>query len=167
LNRALDEVKKIHEFVLDARSYKASGNFEAVEISDCIEKMKEELSNDFNSAGAMGHFFSFMRVVRHHKEQLSPAAVSQIHLVIQFVQEALGLVSTVPENVLKELRKHEQDTTSTGVNADWIEKMLADRTTAKATKNWARADEIRKVLTEKNIVLKDNPDGTTSWSVKD
>jgi cysteinyl-tRNA synthetase len=166
LNRALDEVKKIHEFVIDVKNYPAKGHFNSEEINLCIEKMKDELSNDFNSAGAMGHFFSFMRSAKAHKDELSPEALNKIHEVIHFVHDSLGLIAQNPEKVLSELKKHEQDTTSTGVDAAWIEALIVERKTAKATKNWARADEIRKEMASKNIVLKDNPDGTTSWTVQ-
>lgn len=165
LNRALDEVKKIHEFAVEARSYTAKGNYSGEEISKCIERMQDELANDFNSAGAMGHFFSFMKGVRAHKDELSAESLKEVHNVIRFVQDALGLVSTNPEGVLATLLKLEKDTSSTGVDAAWIEAMIAERKEAKAQKNWGRADEIRKELAGKNIVLKDNPDGTTSWSV--
>lgn len=166
LNRALDEVKKIHEFVVDADSYKASGSFSAPEISECVEKMMEELSNDFNSAGAMGHFFSFMKMTKAHKDELSVETLSAVKNTIQFVKDALGLIHANPSEVLKELKKHEQDTSSTGVDAAWIEALIEERKQAKASKNWARADEIRKEMAAKNIVLKDNPDGSTSWAVQ-
>jgi cysteinyl-tRNA synthetase len=165
LNRALDEVKKIHEFAVDAKSYSAKGNYTGEEISKCIEFMQEELSNDFNSAGAMGHFFTFMKSAKGHKDELSGGTLKEVHNVIKFVQDALGLISTDAEGVLSALNKHEKDTSSTGVDAAWIESMIEERKTAKAAKNWGRADEIRKELTAKNIVLKDNPDGSTSWTV--
>ncbi len=166
LNRALDEVKKIHEFSMEAKNYSSKGNYSASEISDCIEKMKEELSNDFNSAGAMGHFFTFLKASKAHKDELSQSSVDKIQLTLKFVQEALGLISQNPELVLNELKRYDQDTTSTGVDAAWIEALIQERKTAKASKNWARADEIRKEMATKNIILKDNPDGSTSWSVQ-
>lgn len=166
LNRAIDEVRKIHEFAVDVKSYAELGSYSSEEISGCIEKMQQELANDFNSAGAMGHFFSFMRNVKAHKDELSGETIKEVHGTIQFVKEALGLIANDPEKVLAELKKHDQDTSSTGVDAAWIEAMIAERKTAKAEKNWARADEIRKEIAAKNIVLKDNPDGTTSWTVQ-
>jgi cysteinyl-tRNA synthetase len=166
LNRALDEVKKIHEFVLEAKNYEAKGSFSSPEILECVEKMKEELSNDFNSAGSMGHFFSFMRSARGHKDELSSESLAAVKATLDFVQDALGLVNPNPEEVLSILKKHEQDTSSTGVDAAWIEAMILERKEAKAAKNWARADEIRKEMTAKNIVLKDNPDGTTTWTIQ-
>jgi cysteinyl-tRNA synthetase len=166
LNRALDEVKKIHEFSMEAKDYSSKGNYTASEISDCIEKMKEELSNDFNSAGAMGHFFTFLKASKAHKDELSQLSVDQIQQTLKFVQDALGLISQNPQQVLNELKRYDQDTTSTGVDAAWIEALIEERKTAKASKNWARADEIRKEMATKNIILKDNPDGSTSWSVQ-
>lgn len=166
LNRALDEVKKIHEFVLDAKNYSAKGTINSTEISDCIDKMKDELSNDFNSAGAMGHFFTFMKSARSNKDQLSSETIKQIQATIQFVQDALGLISIDPESALATIYKLEKDTSSAGVDASWVEQLVEERKAAKLAKNWPRADEIRKKLAAKSIVLKDNPDGTTSWSVQ-
>src|SRR5690606_13157250 len=45
-----------------------------------------------------------------------------------------------------------------------IEKLIAERAEAKTAKNWARADEIRDQFKAAGIVLKDNPDGSVSWS---
>ena len=42
-----------------------------------------------------------------------------------------------------------------------IEAQIAARAAAKAEKNWAEADRIRKALLEQGIVLKDSPAGTT------
>jgi cysteinyl-tRNA synthetase len=40
-----------------------------------------------------------------------------------------------------------------------IESLMAQRIEARKTKNWAKADEIRDLLTEKGIVLEDTPQG--------
>ena len=47
------------------------------------------------------------------------------------------------------------------VDAVAIEAQIAARAAAKAEKNWAEADRIRKELLEQGIVLKDSPTGTT------
>jgi cysteinyl-tRNA synthetase len=166
LNRAIDEVKKIHEFALEVKSMEPKGSFSSEEISSCIDKMKDELANDFNSAGAMGHFFSFMKSTRGNKDQLSVETLGQVQATLKFVQDALGLVHQDPEKVLLELKKHSQDISSSGVDAAWIESLIQERKAAKSAKNWARADEIRKEIASKNIVLKDHPDGTTTWIVQ-
>lgn len=167
LQRGIEEVKRIHEFALEAKSYKANGSGAVdPEIEKCLEKMCEELSNDFNSAGAMGQFFSFIRHVKGHKDNLSEASLKRVHETIDFAARALGLVNENPQAVLDVLHKNDQDTTASGVDAAWIEGLIEERKVAKASKNWARADGIRKELLGKNIVLKDNPDGSTSWKIQ-
>jgi cysteinyl-tRNA synthetase len=39
--------------------------------------------------------------------------------------------------------------------------MIMDRNEARASKDWAKADEIRDRMKEKGIVLEDGPEGTT------
>jgi cysteinyl-tRNA synthetase len=164
IQRALEEVRRIHEFAVEAKDYRAT--VEAAvpeEISGAKEKIMDELSNDFNSAGALGHFFSFLRFTKGHKDQLSVGALSSVMDTIRFVQDSLGLVASDPQAVLDALLKHDQ---TSDVDSGWIEQMINERKEAKAQKNWARADEIRKELAVKKISLKDNPDGSVSWKVE-
>jgi cysteinyl-tRNA synthetase len=44
-----------------------------------------------------------------------------------------------------------------------IEQQIAERLDAKKKKNFARADEIRKSLAARGIVIEDKPDGTSRW----
>jgi cysteinyl-tRNA synthetase len=167
LQRSIDEVKRIHEFVTEVKSYKSSndGGMD-LEIEKCIDKMWDEILNDFNSAGAMGHFFSFIRYVRLNKNELSHSSLQRVKETIGFVKNTLGLVAENPEEVLAALKKGEQDIQNSGIDISWIEKLIEERKSAKSEKNWSRADEIRKELSSKGIVLKDNPDGSTSWVVQ-
>jgi cysteinyl-tRNA synthetase len=167
IQRALDEVKRIHEFAVEVKSYKASsaGKPDSI-INECMDKMKDELSNDFNSAGAMGHFFSFLRHVKTQRESLSQDSLKKIEETLKFIQDSTGLVHEHPENILADLVRHDQDVSSIEIDASEIEKLIEERKVAKASKNWSRADEIRKELTAKKIELKDNPDGSTTWKVQ-
>jgi cysteinyl-tRNA synthetase len=166
IQRGVDEVRRLHEFAIEARGYQAHGQKQDPEIEACLDKMKDELANDFNSAGALGQFFSFLRHVKLHKDNLSEESLKRVHETIRFVQETLGLIHQDPESVLASLKRLEQDTDSAGVNRAWVEQLIEERKLAKSSKNWARADEIRKELSSKNIVLKDNPDGSTSWQIQ-
>jgi cysteinyl-tRNA synthetase len=167
IQRALDEVKRIHEFVLEARAYVVNpkAKDDAVILS-CIDRMQDELANDFNSAGAMGQFFSFLRHTRAQKENLSIASLKKVHETISFLGTALGLAAQDPESVLKHLAQLEQDTGDSEIDASWVESLIEQRKLAKSQKDWARADEIRNELTSKKILLKDNPDGSTSWKIQ-
>ncbi|HXH30524.1 MAG TPA: cysteine--tRNA ligase [Bacteriovoracaceae bacterium] len=166
IQKALDEVKRIHEFVLEVETYKPFGNEVFEEITSCTEKMMEELSNDFNSAGAMGHFFSFLRFAKANKDHLSAESIDVIRHTLAFVQKSLGLISREPENVLAKIALLDHDLKDADIDTGWIDRLIAERKLAKESKNWPRADEIRKELAAKNILLKDNPDGSTDWKIQ-
>ncbi len=166
VQKGIDEVRRLHDFVQEIKSYKTTGSGLDPEVSVCLPKMEEELSNDFNSAGALGHFFSLLRYVKGKRDQLSAESMKAVFEAVKYVQDTMGLINQDPEAVLKELAKLDHDTGSSDVDAAWIEGLLEERKTAKAQKNWGRADEIRKELTAKNIVLKDNPDGSTTWKIE-
>jgi cysteinyl-tRNA synthetase len=167
LQRAVEEVRRIHDFVIEAKSYKARGPGACdPEIAKAMEKMQEELANDFNSAGALGQYFSFLRHVKANKDQLTDSSLEQVHHTNKYLTDALGLININPEAVIGQLNRLDQDTSSSDVDAAWIERLIEERKVAKASKNWTRADEIRTELTAKKIVLKDNPDGSTSWKIQ-
>jgi len=51
-----------------------------------------------------------------------------------------------------------------GLDASWVEMMIAKRQKARDDKDWKLADDIRGELAQKNILLKDSADRTV-WSV--
>ena len=51
------------------------------------------------------------------------------------------------------------------VDTDEIESLIQQRITAKQNKDYQTADTIRDKLTGMGIKIKDNPDGTTDWSI--
>lgn len=54
----------------------------------------------------------------------------------------------------------------TSIPVDEIEAAIAARNAARKARNFREADRIRDELAARDIQLKDNPDGTTSWEVK-
>ncbi|MNC80940.1 Cysteine--tRNA ligase [compost metagenome] len=65
--------------------------------------------------------------------------------VLEQMDEVLGLIP--PQSAEADLLDEE------------IEQLIVERTEARQSKNWARADEIRDLLTEKGIALEDTPQG--------
>jgi cysteinyl-tRNA synthetase len=165
LNKALDEVRKIHQFVIELNQFTENGQYESDAINHCKAFMLDELANDFNSAGAMGHFFNLMKEMRSHKNELSSHSLVAARDCIHFIQASLGLVAANPEQVLNDLDRVLKDTRELKISTEEIEELILQRKTAKSLKNWAQADEIRKLLTKHKIELKDHPDGSTTWNV--
>jgi len=68
----------------------------------------------------------------------------------------LGLLQAEPLSVLQGAP------TAEGLEAADIDALIAERTAARAAKDFARGDEIRDTLAEAGITLEDK-DGVTSW----
>ena len=68
----------------------------------------------------------------------------------------MGLLQERPERFFREL-----STAGDSINPEEIEKLIQERAAARASKDWARADEIRDKLKEEGIMLEDTSQGTT------
>ena len=131
--------------------------------------MKTELANDFNVPGAMAHFFALIRDVRRDyllKNKLTLDIQKSCQQVIAFVSSALGCISQNSALLLSRLNQSKKSLNASegSLNEVQVEQLLKERKLARANKNWARADEIRLQLDQAKITIKDNPDGSTSWS---
>lgn len=129
------------------------------------------LSMDFNSSAAITYIFEVLKYAKKDFDYpgnlLTKNSISTYLQTLNKMNEALGIIFVDSyEEVLDKLKELDKDLTEAGVDAAWIEGLIEERKAAKAAKNWARADEIRKELTQKSIELKDNPDGSTSWKVQ-
>ncbi|MFZ4714109.1 MAG: cysteine--tRNA ligase [Bacteriovoracaceae bacterium] len=166
IERAMGEVQRIHEFAQEVKSFKADGKPET--LTNIIQEMKDELSNDFNSAGAFASFFTFIREVRtlasKNQNSFSRENLVLISETLAFVNEAMGLIHENPQHILEELQKVKRKLGGGTLSDEAIKALIEERKTAKQAKNFKRSDEIRDLLKAQKIVLKDNPDGTTSYS---
>lgn len=171
ISKAIGEIERIHEFVINLYKDPMTGKTDQAEIEKLIKSLndiKSEMSNDFNVPGAMGIFFGVIKDFnRLFKNGVSKDYCLAVTEIVHFIKDSTGLVHDYPEEILKELntsRKHLSGTNNAG-DAE-IEALLVERKEARSNKNWARSDEIRNRLNELGVVVKDNPDGTYSWSYK-
>ncbi|NIQ38092.1 MAG: cysteine--tRNA ligase [Proteobacteria bacterium] len=133
-------------------------------------RFEEAMDDDFNTALAIGCFHNMARVLnrilRHPVDDptlnLSLLAYGRECMTTQGL--VLGLFQSDPEGYLDH-RKHERLKTAS-LKEKEITRLVDERTTARKTKNWSRADEIRDYLASHNILLEDGPDGTM-WRIKD
>jgi cysteinyl-tRNA synthetase len=81
---------------------------------------------------------------------------------LQLMGDHCGLFARTPETALLQLRNNAVKRLN--LNVDEIEKLLAERTQARADKNWAVSDEIRDKLAQMGVNVLDRPEGST-WQV--
>lgn len=169
--KAIGEIERIHECVLlvdNAKAEVVDDSAEVANVSKQLLAMKEELANDFNVPAALGVLFGVIKDFnRLEKGKISKAYIAEVKNCLNFMRDATGLVHDSPKAILEQLnsaRKHLSGTSSD--NDAEVLKLLEERKEARATKNWGRSDEIRNRLNELGVVVKDNPDGTATWSYK-
>jgi len=114
----------------------------------------DALNDDLNTPKALAELFALAKRANLAE---SEAEKAQLKAALLHSGELLGLLQQDPQMWFS------GDTSS--VDAAEINQLIADRGAAKAEKNWARADEIRDILTAKGVVLEDGADGT-SWRVE-
>ena len=118
------------------------------ELSKLNEKFDAAMEDDFNTADAISAIFEMVKAVNVGiSEQASEESAKKAMERIVTLMDIIG-VSVVPK---------------TEILAEEIEALIEERQAARKEKNFQRADEIRDILLEKGIVLKDTREGV-KWT---
>jgi cysteinyl-tRNA synthetase len=116
-------------------------------------RFKAAMDEDFGTPEAVAVLFELAAEVNRNKSAEAAG-------LLKALGGALGLLQQDPV-AFKQGRTTGGAEAAEGTDAAWIEDLIAQRAAAKAAKNFAEADGIRKQLLEKGIVLKDSASGTT------
>ena len=134
------------------------------------ERFIEAMDDDFNTARAMGHVFDLIRLINGYLDgaEATPKTealdvLNEARKAIHGTGKVLGLFLEDPDEYFGEDKKREAR--KRGLDIDEIERLIAERREARATKKWKRADEIRDYLAGKGVVLKDTP-AVTTWKIQ-
>lgn len=174
--KSAEEMLKPRRAVPDQRAEAAWGSFLAN-----LEKQETEIishfSNDLNTPGALGAFFTLVRdwnaTLQIPLANATPGSAIAADQFLRIIREHLGAVLGVglqsPETILKKLNDIRAGLAERhGVQKlsdDVILKKIAERAEAKKNREFSKADAIRNELLSHGVVLKDSPQGTT-WEYK-
>jgi cysteinyl-tRNA synthetase len=136
------------------------------QLQNLRERFTEAMDDDFNTARAIGCLFDAIRLINTaiagKKVEVSSAVLEQTEKVLREIGAVLGLLSEEPDHYLRLDR--EREALKRGLAVAEIEASIAERRSAREAKEWQRADEIRKGLAAKGVILKDSPTATT-WTI--
>lgn len=119
--------------------------------ADIPEGIMDALCDELNTPRAYAELFALAKVAADTRTPQDKAA-------FKAAANLMGFLTADPAEWLN------QGAAKSDIDASWVEGLIAERTEAKRTKNYARADEVRKILMDKNIIIEDFADGT-KWRV--
>jgi cysteinyl-tRNA synthetase len=133
-------------------------------------RFEEAMDDDFNSAQALGYFYELQTHLNSLLSFSKGRPTEEVSLLFKQGLEhfsskgwVLGLFREDPEKYLSEQRK--EGLKRLRFTEEEILRFIEERNLARKEKNWQRADEIRKDLFSKGVVLEDTPTGT-NWKSK-
>ena len=115
------------------------------------------MDDDFNTAEALAVLSGMRREINSLRQAGEVDRATELASQLKLLGGILGLFQLEPLEFLRGIGGDEQ---KGGLGDREIDALLEERQQARAAKNWARADEIRDMLKENNIVLDDGAGGT-------
>ncbi|MFK7697383.1 cysteine--tRNA ligase [Paenibacillus sp. HJGM_3] len=109
------------------------------------DNFQSSMDDDFNTADAITAMFELATLANQYlaRPEIDRSTVQFLLQTFKDLDSVLGILAEERNELL---------------DAD-IERLIVERTEARKAKNWARADEIRDLLTEQGIFLEDTPQG--------
>ncbi len=126
-----------------------------------FNQFQASMDDDFNTPGAVAVLFGLAKelqrqgnlIVHEGQPDADPAALEQQWQTLVQLAEVLGLEAQAISSVASVDEISDTD----------VETLIAQRTAAKQSKNYAESDRIRANLGAKGITLIDKPGGVTIW----
>ncbi len=118
-----------------------------------VMQFNAAMNDDLNTPVALSILFQLCH-------ELNKTKSAHLALTLKHIGGILGILQDAPESFLQKGIDVTSDDTP-----PMIESLIAEREKARASRNWAEADAIRKSLLVQGIELEDTPNGTT-WRRK-
>jgi len=156
LKAAATSIQRLRDFELRLKTSRfADGRDAKVDerSAHALRQFEDSLDDDLNTAEALAAVFEYIRDIN--------TAMDAGDFRLGNVDGALGLLERFDEifDVLK------PTTDASSISEADVETLIADRAAAKRARNFSRADEIRKELLDRGVVLEDTKDGVR-WKRK-
>jgi cysteinyl-tRNA synthetase len=158
LKQAEEALRRLTDFLarLDAAQGADAHPAVAERVTAARKAFGEMLEADLNTAGGLGVVFDLVRALNAAIDagEVGTPDVAAIREAFAYFDRILGVLS---------LRPAEEG--RTGVPAEEIERLIAERQAARRRRDFAAADRIRIDLAERGVLLEDSAQGTR-WKRK-
>jgi cysteinyl-tRNA synthetase len=159
LGAARESLRRLANFIDDMSGrppVEAPEDVQAIEdVAAAADRgFREALDDDLNISGALAAVFDFIREA-NKTARTRKGGEAAIRRLLDW-DRVLGVLQPSPGAENPAAKGAGQGR----IEAGEVEKLLADREAARKGKDFRKADEIRKLLLEKGVVIKDTPQGT-------
>lgn len=169
LDRYYSTLMRIEDFLKEASDTNKPSSVEKTTeetLNSFMDKFKEDMDDDFNTAQAIGHIFETVREVNRILDT-KPSDLKARDLILK-TKDLLGLSGSIL-NIFSKKPEEWNDalmrTKQIPYTKEDILNKIKQRREARQNKEWAAADAVRKELEQHGIILEDKKD-STAWKVK-
>ncbi|MBC1292434.1 cysteine--tRNA ligase [Listeria booriae] len=119
------------------------------QLTELKTQFEDEMDDDFNTANAISVFYELAKRANIYltNEQISITVLREFLGMMTLFADVLGFKLAV-------------EASESGLSDEDIEALIEERIQARNERNFARSDEIRDMLKEKQIILEDTAQGT-------
>jgi cysteinyl-tRNA synthetase len=118
---------------------------------------RSAMEDDFNTPEALAAMQAVARELNQAKAAGNTAKSAAAASTLRAMGALLGVLQQDPDTYLK------RSVGDKSISDTDVDGLLAARQAARAAKNFAESDRIRRLLTEAGILLEDKPGGATQW----
>ncbi|MGB8324035.1 MAG: cysteine--tRNA ligase [Candidatus Acidiferrum sp.] len=123
------------------------------------------LSDDLNTAQALAAMFDFVREANIAMDK-GEFRQGDVEAAKQFLTSFDRVFAVIEDDDAEKLKALGIGGADAGMSDAEIDKMVADRQTARQRRDFAASDRIRKELADRGIILEDTKDGNVRWKHK-
>jgi len=165
-NEALQAAEKGFERLMNAKKVLNEFNYSAGDVNayedqsiiDTLNAVKSNMNDDFNTAQALAQMFELCSKINSFKDG---------HIDLgSITQETFETLKATFNTIITEVFGLMDEVEGSNDAMDGVMQLLVEiRNESREKKDWATSDKIRDQLNALNIKVKDEKDGSTSWSL--
>jgi len=163
MHEAVSGLDKLYTALSRAEEHLPAGD--SIEAGECRQRFCQAMEDDFNTARGLAEMFDAARHLNRLLDEAGsgpiPEEAAAICADLRFMGGVLGLFNTTAAEYFQ--RRKEAAARSQTLDPAEIDALVEQRCQARKEKNFAEADRIRDDLQQRNIIIEDLPDGTSTW----
>jgi cysteinyl-tRNA synthetase len=168
LQQATSSVERLRNFAARLKNEKfLAGNQPgmAERIAKAADDFDAGLSDDLNTAQALAAVFDFVREANTAMDK-GEFRQGDVAAAVELLGSFDKVFAVLEDNDAEKLKAIGFSGDDGGLSDAEIEKLVAERQAARARRDFAASDRVRKELSDRGIILEDTKDGKVRWKRK-